>query len=95
MKREHEIEKDKTQPLLNISGEEGIYDLMESTMTEDNRIIAIIPAILLLLMFMLFFHTHDFTTTTIPAVEVMQWSSDTCWVSGWLDAFDVQPYLRE
>ncbi|MBO4654633.1 MAG: hypothetical protein J5644_03725 [Bacteroidales bacterium] len=28
-------------------------------------------------------NTRYFTTTTIPAVEVMQWSSDTSWVEKW------------
>lgn len=27
--------------------------------------------------------THFTTTTTIPQVEVLQWSSDTAWVGGW------------
>ena len=55
---------------------------MEATIQTENRLTAIISAVFLLLMFMLFFYTHDFatTTTTVPAVEVIQWSADTCWV---------------
>ena len=55
---------------------------MEATIqhTDNNRIIAIIAGALLLLFTLLFSNTHDFTTTTtIPQVEVLQWSSDTCW----------------
>lgn len=56
---------------------------MEATIQHtDNRIIiiAIIAGVLLLLFTLLFFHTHNsITTNTIPQVEVMQWSSDTCW----------------
>lgn len=31
------------------------------------------------------FNRHDAisTSTVVPAVEVMQWSSDTCWIKGW------------
>ena len=49
----------------------------------DNKVIAIVSIALLLLIFVLIFHTHEFTATTVPAVEVMQWSSDTSWVGGW------------
>jgi hypothetical protein len=53
---------------------------MESTIQQYNKILAIIAGVLLLLFTFLFFHSHDFTTTqTIPQVEVLQWSADTCW----------------
>lgn len=54
---------------------------MESTIQQiDNKTIAIISAVLLLLMAVLIFHAHTFTTTTtVHAVEVMKWSTDTCW----------------
>ena len=56
---------------------------MESTIQHtDNKNVAIIAGVILLLFTLLFF-THDFTTTTtIPQVEVLQWSADTCW-GGW------------
>lgn len=54
---------------------------MEATIQHtDNKITAIIAGVLILLFSLLFFHTHVTTTTTIPQVEVLQWSSDTCWV---------------
>lgn len=57
---------------------------MEATIQHtDNKIIAIIAGVLLLLFTLLFFNTHFTTTTTIPQVEVMQWSADTAWVGGW------------
>jgi len=53
---------------------------MEAAIQHTDRIIAIIAGVLLLLFTLLFFRTHDFTTTnTIPQVEVLQWSADTCW----------------
>lgn len=56
---------------------------MEATIQHtDNRIIAIIAAVLLLLFSLLLFYTHDFTTTSTIQVEVLQWSADTCW-GGW------------
>lgn len=56
---------------------------MEQTIKKENRIIAIIAGALLLLFSLLLFQKHDFTTTsTIPQVEVLQWSADTCW-GGW------------
>lgn len=57
---------------------------MEATIQHtDNKITAIIAGVLILLFSLLFFHTHDFTTTsTNTQVAVLQWSSDTCW-GGW------------
>ena len=54
---------------------------MEATIQHtDNKDIAIIAGVLLLLFSLLLFHRHDLTTTsTIPQVEVLQWSADTCW----------------
>ena len=55
---------------------------MEATIQHtDNKIVAIIAGVLILLFALMLFHKHDFiTTSTIPQVEVLQWSADTCWV---------------
>lgn len=57
---------------------------MEATIQHtDNKNVAIIAGVLLLLFSFLLFHTLDLiTTSTIPQVEVLQWSADTCW-GGW------------
>lgn len=63
-------------------GQENFYTHnMEATIQHtEKKIIAIIAGVLLLLFSLLFFNTHvTTTTTTIPQVEVLQWSSDTCW----------------
>lgn len=57
---------------------------METTINVDDRIVAIISTIILLLMAMMFCHINHTTTFTgnSAAVEVLQWSADTCWI-GW------------
>ena len=58
---------------------------MEATIQHtDQKNIAIIAGVLILLFTLLLFYKHDFTTTsTIPQVEVLRWSADTCWVGNW------------
>ena len=55
---------------------------MEQTINTDSRVIAIISSILLLLLALAILHiNHTMTfTSNSAAVEVLQWSSDTCWV---------------
>lgn len=56
---------------------------MEQTIKIDNKAIAIISGVLLLLTAIMFCQTYNHITTFnghSAAVETLQWSSDTCWV---------------
>lgn len=56
---------------------------MEATIqTIDIKKIAVCLLFILATMFAYYIYNQNityFTTTTIPQVEVLQWSADTCW----------------